>query len=183
VPYTVLMPIFADRILHGGAWGLGLLMGATGVGAMVGALTLASRTGVRGLGRIAAFSAAGFGASLVIFAFSRIFIFSMIILVPVGFTLMTQMACANTLIQAMVPDRLRGRMMALYSMMFMGMAPLGGLFGGIVADWIGAPWAVAIGGIACIGAAGVFYLKLPAVRMEAERLILAQGMAGGEPSE
>jgi MFS family permease len=183
VPYTVLMPIFADRILHGGAWGLGLLMGATGVGAMAGALTLASRTGVRGLGRIAAFSAAGFGTSLVIFAFSRIFIFSMIILVPVGFALMTQMACANTLIQAMVPDRLRGRMMALYSMMFMGMAPLGGLFGGVVADWIGAPWAVAIGGMACVGAAGIFYLKLSAVRMEAERLIVAQGMAGGEPPE
>jgi MFS family permease len=183
VPYTVLMPIFADRILHGGAWGLGLLMGATGVGAMVGALTLASRTGVRGLGRIAAFSAAGFGASLVIFAFSRNFIFSMIILVPTGFALMTQMACANTLIQAMVPDRLRGRMMALYSMMFMGMSPLGGLFSGITADWIGAPWTVAIGGIACVIAAGIFYLKLPAVRMEAERLILAQGMAGGEPTE
>jgi MFS family permease len=181
VPYTVLMPIFADRILHGGAWGLGLLMGATGVGAMVGALTLASRTGVRGLGRIAAYSAAGFGASLVIFAFSRNFIFSMIILVPVGFTLMTQMACANTLIQSMVPDRLRGRMMALYSMMFMGMAPLGGLFGGIVADWIGAPWAVAIGGMACVCAAGIFYLRLPTIRLEAERLLVAQGMAGGEP--
>ena len=183
VPYTVLMPIFADRILHGGAWGLGILMGATGVGAVLGALTLASRTGVRGLGRIAAFSGAGFGASLVIFAFSRNFIFSLVILVPTGFTLMTQMACANTLIQAMVPDRLRGRMMALYSMMFMGMAPLGALFGGIVADWIGAPWAVAIGGMACVGAAGIFYLKLPAVRMEAERLIVAQGMAGGEPPE
>jgi len=183
VPYTVLMPIFADRILHGGAWGLGILMGATGVGAVLGALTLASRTGVRGLGRIAAFSAAGFGASLVIFAFSRNFIFSLVILVPTGFTLMTQMACANTLIQAMVPDRLRGRMMALYSMMFMGMAPMGALFGGIVADGIGAPWAVAIGGMACVGAAGMFYLKLPAVRMEAERLIVAQGMAGGEPPE
>jgi MFS family permease len=183
VPYTVLMPIFADRILHGGAWGLGVLMGATGVGAMVGALTLASRTGVQGLGRIAAYSAAGFGASLVIFAFSRNFIFSMIILVPTGFTLMTQMACANTLIQAMVPDRLRGRMMALYSMMFMGMSPVGGLFSGIAADWIGARWTVAIGGIACVVAAGIFYLKLAAVRMEAERLILAQGMAGGEPSE
>src|SRR3984885_897090 len=183
VPYTVLMPIFADRILHGGAWVYGILMGAAGVGAVLGALTLASRTGVRGLGRIAAFTAAGFGASLVIFAFSRNFIFSLIILVPTGFTLMTQMACANTLIQAMVPDRLRGRMMALYSMMFMGMSPLGGLFSGLLADWIGAPWTVAIGGIACVGAAGVFYLKLPAVRTEAERLILAQGMAGGEPSE
>ncbi|HEY4837022.1 MAG TPA: MFS transporter, partial [Candidatus Acidoferrales bacterium] len=150
VPYTVLMPIFADRILHGGAWVYGILMGAAGVGAVLGALTLASRTGVRGLGRIAAFTAAGFGASLVIFAFSRNFIFSLIILVPTGFTLMTQMACANTLIQAMVPDRLRGRMMALYSMMFMGMSPLGGLFSGLLADWIGAPWTVAIGGIACV---------------------------------
>jgi MFS family permease len=183
VPYTVLMPIFADRILHGGAWVYGMLMGSAGVGAVLGALTLASRTGVRGLGRIAAFTAAGFGASLVIFAFSRNFIFSLIILVPTGFTLMTQMACANTLIQAMVPDRLRGRMMALYSMMFMGMSPLGGLFSGLLADWIGAPWTVAIGGIACVGAAGIFYLKLPAVRMEAERLIMAQGMAGGERSE
>jgi len=183
VPYTVLMPIFADRILHGGAWGLGILMGATGVGAVLGALTLASRTGVRGLGRIAAFSAAGFGASLVIFAFSRNFIFSLVILVPTGFTLMTQMACANTLIQSMVPDRLRGRMMALYSIMFMGMAPLGALFGGAVADWLSAPWAVAIGGIACVGAAGIFYLRLPAVRIEAEQLIVAQGMAGGEPPE
>jgi MFS family permease len=183
VPYTVLMPIFADRILHGGAWVYGILMGAAGVGAVLGALTLASRTGVRGLGRIAAFTAAGFGASLVIFAFSRNFIFSLIILVPTGFTLMTQMACANTLIQAMVPDRLRGRMMALYSMMFMGMSPLGGLFSGLLADWIGAPWTVAIGGIACVGAAGIFYLKLPAVRLEAERLIMAQGMAGGERSK
>jgi MFS family permease len=183
VPYTVLMPVFADRILHGGAWGLGLLLGATGVGAVLGALTLASRTGVKGLGRLAAFTAAGFGTSLIIFAFSRNFIFSFVILIPVGFTLMTQMACANTLIQSMVPDRLRGRMMSLYSMMFVGMAPVGALMGGVVADRIGAPWAVAIGGMACLLAAIMFYLKLPAVRMEAERLIIAQGMAGGEPPE
>jgi MFS family permease len=183
VPYTVLMPVFADRILHGGAWGLGLLMGSTGVGAVLGALTLASRTGVKGLGRLAAYTAAGFGTSLIIFAFSRNFIFSFVILIPTGFTLMTQMACANTLIQSMVPDRLRGRMMSLYSMMFVGMAPVGALMGGAVADWIGAPWAVAIGGIACVCAALMFYLKLPAVRVEAERLIVAQGMAGGEPPE
>src|ERR1039457_264975 len=183
VPYTVLMPVFADRILHGGAWGLGLLMGSTGVGAVLGALTLASRTGVKGLGRLAAYTAAGFGTSLIIFAFSRNFIFSLVILIPTGFTLMTQMACANTLIQSMVPDRLRGRMMSLYSMMFVGMAPVGALMGGAVADWIGAPWAVAIGGIACVCAALMFYLKLPPVRVEAERLIVAQGMAGGEPPE
>src|SRR5579863_126360 len=181
MPYTVLMPIFADRILHGGAWGLGLLMGATGVGALFGALFLASRTGVRGLGRVAALSATGFGALLIVFAFSRNFIFSLIVLVPTGFTIMTQMACANTLIQSMVPDRLRGRMMSLYSMMLMGMAPLGALFGGVVANWISAPWAVAIGGIACLGAARMFYLRLPILRAEAEQLMIAQGMSGGEP--
>jgi MFS family permease len=177
MPYTVLMPIFADQILHGGARGLGILMGATGIGALLGALMLASRTGVRGLGRVAAFSAAGFGISLVVFAFSKNFYFSMAVLVPVGFTMMTQMACANTLIQSMVPDRLRGRMMSLYSMMFIGMAPMGALFGGAIANWLGAPWAVAIGGTASFGAAAVFYLKLPSLRFDAEKLFVDQGMA------
>ena len=164
--------------------GPGILLGATGVGAIVGALTLASRTGVRGLGRFAAFSAAGFGASLVIFAFSRNFIFSMIVLVPVGFALMTQMACANTLIQSMVPDRLRGRMMALYSMMFMGMAPLGGLFSGVVADWIGAPWTVAIGGI-CVYRRGGNILSAIAGSSRGSRTADhgAGNGTGGEPAE
>jgi MFS family permease len=177
MPYTVLMPIFADQILHGGARGLGILMGATGVGALLGALVLASRTGVRGLGRVTAYSAAGFGVSLVVFSFSKNFYFSMAVLVPVGFTMMTQMACANTLIQSMVPDRLRGRMMSLYSMMFIGMAPMGALFGGAIANWLSAPWAVAIGGTASVAAAGVFYAKLPSLRFEAEKHLVDQGMA------
>jgi MFS family permease len=183
VPYTVLMPIFAARIFHGGARELGILLGATGVGAVLGALSMASRTGVKGLGRVAALAAGGFGASLIIFAFSRSFVLSVVVLVPVGFGLMTQMACANTLIQSMVPDRLRGRMMSFYSMMFMGMAPLGALSGGAVANWIGAPWAVAIGGAACLGAAGIFYARLPSLRVEAEQLITAQGISGGESGE
>ncbi len=177
MPYTVLMPIFADQILHGGARGLGILMGATGIGALLGALVLASRTGVRGLGRIAAISAGGFGISLVIFAFLKNFYFSMAVLVPVGFTMMTQMACANTLIQSMVPDRLRGRMMSIYSMMFVGMAPVGALCGGAIANWLSAPWAVAIGGTASLAAAGVFYSQLPSLRFDAEKLIVDQGMA------
>ncbi|MFZ0760607.1 MAG: MFS transporter, partial [Candidatus Sulfotelmatobacter sp.] len=122
MPYVVLMPIFADQILHGGAQGLGILMGATGVGALLGALTLAFREGVKGLGRWVAWCCAGFGASLVIFALSRTFWVSVILLLPVGYTMMLQMACSNTLIQVMVPDELRGRVMAVYSMMFMGMA-------------------------------------------------------------
>lgn len=177
MPYTVLMPIFADQILHGGARGYGILMGATGIGALLGALFLASRTGVRGLGRIAALSAGGFGITLVVFAFSKNFYFSMAVLVPVGFTMMTQMACVNTLIQSMVPDRLRGRMMSLYSMMFIGMAPVGALFGGAVANWLSAPWAVAIGGAASLAAAGVFYSQLPHLHFDADKLIVDQGMA------
>ena len=159
--YTVLMPIFADRILHGGARGLGILMGATGIGALLGALTLATRTGVYGLGKWVTFSCAGFAVSLVVFAFSRSFWLSTVLLVPVGFCMMLEMSSSNTLIQAMVPDHLRGRVMSVYSMMFMGMAPFGALFGGSLADRIGAPLTVSIGAIACLGGAAIFGLQLP----------------------
>jgi MFS family permease len=182
MPYTVLMPIFADKVLHRGASGMGLLMGATGVGALLGALTLATRTGVKGLGRWVVFSCAGFGTSLVFFSFSRYFWLSTAILVPVGFCMMLQMSSSNTLIQAMVPDQLRGRVMALYSMMFMGMAPIGAFIGGAAADRLGAPMAVRLGSIACLGGAAWFGVRLPKVRVEARRLIVAQGMVGGEPA-
>jgi MFS family permease len=182
MPYSVLMPLFADRVLHGGARGLGLLMGATGVGALLGALTLATRSGVRGLGRWVAFSCGGFGISLVLFSFSRSFWLSAILLLPVGFCMMLQMSSSNTLIQAMVPDELRGRVMALYTMMFMGMAPFGSLFAGALAHRLGAPLTVSIGAMACIGAATLFFFHLPRIRVEARRLIVAQEIAGGEPS-
>jgi MFS family permease len=183
MPYVVLMPIFADQILHGGARGLGILMGATGVGALLGALTLAFREGVKGLGRWVAWCSAGFGASLVVFSLSHTFWVSVLLLLPVGYTIMLQMACSNTLIQVMVPDALRGRVMAVYSMMFMGMAPIGALLGGALADRLGAPLTVAIGGLASIGGACWFGLQLPKIRVEARRLIVAQAVAGGEPSE
>jgi MFS family permease len=183
MPYTVLMPIFADRILHGGARELGILMGATGVGALLGALTLAAKTGVHGLGRWVAFSCGGFGVSLILFSFSHHFWLSTGLLLPVGFFMMLQMSSSNTLIQAMVPDHLRGRVMAVYSMMFMGMAPFGALFAGALADRLGAPITVAMGAIAAVGGAGLFGLQLPKIRVEARRLIVAQGLAGGEPAE
>jgi MFS family permease len=181
MPYTVLMPVFADRILHGGARGLGLLMGATGLGAVLGALTLAARTGVKGLGRLVAWACTGFGVSLVLFACSRWFWVSVLVLIPLGYCQMLQMACSNTLIQTMVPDHLRGRVMALYSMMFMGMAPFGALGAGSIADQIGAPLTVAIGGVACLAGAFFYSLRLPALRVEARQLIIAQGMVEGEP--
>jgi MFS family permease len=183
MPYVVLMPIFADKILHGGARGLGILMGATGVGALFGALTLAFREGVKGLGRWVAVSCAGFGASLLMFSLSHSFWISVILLLPVGYCMMLQMACSNTLIQVMVPDALRGRVMAVYSMMFMGMAPIGALLGGALADRLGAQVTVAVGGVASVAGAAWFGLQLPKIRVEARRLIVAQAAAGGEPSE
>ncbi len=183
MPYTVLMPIFADKILHGGARGLGILMGATGVGALFGALTLAAKTGVKGLGRWVAFSCAGLGISLVCFSFSRSLWLSVALLLPSGYSMMLQMACSNTLIQTMVPDQLRGRVMSVYSMMFMGMAPFGAFFGGALAHRAGAPLTVGVGGVACFMGAVWFWRMLPELRVEARRLIVAQGLAGGEPPQ
>ncbi len=183
MPYAVLMPIFADQILHGGARGLGVLMGAAGVGALLGALTLAFRQGVKGLGRWVAWCCAGFGASLILFSFSHTFWLSVVLLLPVGYFVMLQMSSSNTLIQVMVPDSLRGRVMAVYSMMFMGMAPIGALLGGALAERLGAPVTVAIGGVACMAGACWFGFQLPKIRVEARRLILAQASGGGEPAE
>lgn len=183
LPYSVLMPIFAAKVLHGNARTLGVLMGATGVGALLGALVLASRTRLQGLGRLVAISCASFGTSLILFSLSRYYLLSVLLLVPVGFFVMVQMAATNTLIQSMVPDRLRGRTMAVYSMMFLGMAPIGALFSGTVAGRIGAPWTVAIGGIAAIVSGAVFARYLPKIRVQARELIIAQGLAGGNPAQ
>jgi MFS family permease len=183
MPYTVLMPIFADRVLDGGPRALGLLMGATGVGALAGALTLAARRSVRGLGRWAAWAAASFGTTLVLFSASRSLVLSEAVLVLVGFSMMVQLAASNTLIQTMVPDRLRGRMMSLYSMMYMGMSPFGALLAGALAHRVGAPGAVATGGALCVLAATFFWSRIPSMRNEALRLIFAQGMVGGEPPD
>jgi MFS family permease len=197
MPYVVLMPIFADRILHSGgqefasmigshdlgAVRLGILMGAAGVGALLGALTLAIRTGVKGLGKWVTVCCAAFGVSLILFAVSKSFWISVLLLLPVGYFIMLQMASSNTLIQVMVPDALRGRVMAVYSMMFMGMAPLGALLGGVLSDRLGAPVTVAIGGVASIAGAWWFGMKLPKIRGEARRLIMAQAMEGGAPAE
>lgn len=183
MPYAVLMPIFADRILHGGAAALGWLMGASGVGALAGALLLASRKDLKGLGLWVAVSAVGFGLGLTLFSLSRTLWVSVAILVPVGFAMMIEMGSSNTLIQSMVPDRLRGRVMWVYSMMFMGMAPIGSLLAGAAAERIGAPWTVAAGGLVCMAAAGVFSIWLPRIRVHARRLIVAQQMAGGDPPQ
>ena len=183
MPFAVLMPIFADQILHGGAKGLGILMGASGVGALAGALLLASRETVHGLGRWVAISGAAFGASLIAFAISRSFWPSCALLIPVGFAMMVEMGSSNTLIQSMSPDHLRGRVMSVYSMMFMGMAPVGAVLSGIAAGRWGAPATIAGGGVICMAAAGIFGWRLPGLRTDARRLIAAAEMAGGVPPQ
>jgi MFS family permease len=183
MPYAVLMPLFADQILHGGPKALGLLMGCSGVGALCGALTLAMRKTLKGLSVWVAASCAGFGLALLLFSFSRTLWLSALLLVPAGFCMMIQMASSNTLIQSMVPDRLRGRVMSVYAMNFMGMAPLGALLAGSLAHTLGAPWTVAIGGMVAIAGAGIFGLKLPVLRPAAREMIIAQQMAGGSPAQ
>lgn len=183
MPYGVLMPIFADRILGGGADSLGILMGASGLGALAGAVSLAARRSLRGLGRWIAVASGAFGASLILFSLSRSFWLSALLLVPAGFAAMVQMASSNTLIQSMVPDELRGRVMAVYSMMFMGMAPVGALLAGTLAGRLGAPLTVALGGATCVAGAALFWSRLPLHRGEARRLIVAQQMTGSGPPE
>jgi MFS family permease len=183
MPYAVLMPIFADRILHHGATGLGILLGATGVGALGGALRLALRQGTRGLGRSLAYSTFSFGALLILFAYSRSFWLSAALLVPAGFAFISQMAGTNTLIQSMVPDTLRGRVMSVYSMMFMGMAPLGALAAGIAAAHLGAPLTVALGGAGLCLSGAVFFTRWPSLRADAKQLLLAQEASASHPAD
>ena len=183
MPYAVLMPIFADKILHSDARGLGLLMGSTGVGALAATLVMAARREVRGLGRWINYASTGFGCEpdpVFVLAFVAL---SIVLLLPVGFCMLIQMASSNTLIQTMVPDALRGRVMSVYSMMFMGMAPFGALLAGAIAKGLGAPLTVALGGAVCIMGSLVFGWKWPAMRGEARQLIVAQGMRSGEPPE
>jgi MFS family permease len=185
MPYATLMPIFADKILGGGSSTLGFLMTASGAGALCAALTLATRKTIRGLGSWVALASACLGAFLILFAYAssytQSFWLAAILLVPVGFCMMIEMSASNTLIQSLVPDELRGRVMAVYSMMFMGMAPLGALMAGTLANYLGAPNTVAFGGAACIIGAALFGLRLPRLREEGRRIIIALHQAGGEP--
>jgi len=183
MPYTVLMPVFAKTVLHGDATTLGVLGSAAGIGALAGALTLASRTRVDGLGKWVWMACTSFGTFLILFSFSHHYFLSVLLLVPVGFSLMTQMGATNTLVQSMVPDRLRGRTMAVYSMMFMGMSPLGAILAGAAADKIGAPMTVALGGACAIAGAIAFARHLPKIRVEARQLLSEQGLAGEERAE
>jgi MFS family permease len=183
MPYAVLMPVFAKEILGGGAHEMGILMGCSGAGALLGAIVLSSRKSVKGLGAFVAWCAGGLGLALVAFAFSHSFWLSALLLVPVGFCMMSEMASSNTLIQSLIPDAVRGRVMSVYAMMFMGMAPIGALLAGALAARIGAPATVAGGGAVCLLGALCFARYLPHIRSEARQMIVELQMAAGDPPE
>jgi MFS family permease len=176
MPFVVLMPIFAAKVLGGGPHTLGFLMGAMGVGALISALSLAARKSVRGLIRIIPVSAAVFGLGLVGFGLSRSFWLSMLMVLIAGMGMMQGMAASNTIIQTLVSEEKRGRVMSYYTMAFVGMAPFGSLLAGSLASAIGAPWTVILNGILIMLGAGWFFAQLPALRRTVRPLYEQMGI-------
>jgi len=176
MPYIVLMPIFAAQVLHGGPHTLGLLMGATGVGALVSAVSLALRKTVLGLGRMIPIAAATFGAGLVLFGFSHVMWLSVSLMLLTGFGMMQGMAASNTIIQTVVPEDRRGRVMSYYTMAFVGMAPFGSLLAGFLAHNLGAQHTVIITGSVVVLGAIWFATRLPAIREQIRPIYQAMGI-------
>jgi MFS family permease len=162
--YQVLMPVFAKEVLHGGPHTFGFLMGASGMGALAGALYLASRKSIVGLCNIIPMASGLFGVALIAFSFSRFQWLSMVFMVFAGLGMMIQMASSNTILQTIVDDDKRGRVMSLYTMAFMGTAPFGSFLAGSLAKIIGTPVTILLGGIICIAGALVFTIRLPEMR-------------------
>jgi MFS family permease len=163
-PYAVLLPIFASNVLHGGAHTLGFLTGASGVGALASAISLALRKSVRGLTGMIRLAAGMFGAGLILFGMSHVLWLSMVLMLFVGFGMMQGLAASNTVIQTLVPEDKRSRVMSYYTMAFVGMAPFGSLLAGGLAHWLGAPDTVMITGACCLLGCAWFSFELPAVR-------------------
>ncbi len=183
MPYTVLMPVMAAGVLHGGPHTLGFLMGATGIGALSGAVYLASRRSVLGLGRVIPAAAILFGCGLIAFSRSRSLPLSLVLMVLTGVGFMVQMASSNTIIQTIVREELRGRVMSFYTMAFMGTAPFGSLLAGTLATRFGAPATILLGGLSCIAGGLIFGWRLPRLRelvmpIYVERGILPQIASG-----
>jgi len=176
MPFVVLMPIFAAKVLNGGPHTLGFLMGAMGAGALISALALAARKSVLGLTKMIPLSAAVFGLGLIGFGLSRVFWLSMITVAIAGAGMMQGMAGSNTIIQTIVPEDKRGRVMSYYTMAFVGMAPFGSLLAGSMAHAVGAPWTVIMNGSAVLLGAAWFWTQLPAVRREIRPIYREMGI-------
>ena len=178
LPYVVLMPVMAAEVLRGGANTLGLLMSATGVGALAAALYLASRRSVLGLGRLVPIAAATFGLGLCAFSLSRALPLSLLLLALVGAGWMVQSAASNTILQTLVRDEMRGRVMAFYAVAILGTAPFGSLLAGALAARFGVPWTLFGGGLVCAVGAAVFARWLPRLRAEALPIYAERGIIG-----
>jgi MFS family permease len=160
----VLVPIFADRILHGGPHTLGFLMASSGLGALVAALTLAARRSVVGLVRWIALSIFSLGGALALFSLSHALWLSMAAIGLAGFSMMTGTASINTVLQTIVEEDKRGRVMSFFASAFIGTAPLGNYLGGVIAQRHGAPLTVRAGGVLCVGCGVLFLLVRPIIR-------------------
>jgi MFS family permease len=183
MPFVVLMPVFAVNVLHGGPHTLGFLMGAMGTGALISALSLAARKSVRGLIRIIPLAAVVFGLGLIGFGLSRVFWLSMAMVLVAGMGMMQGMAASNTIIQTLVSEDMRGRVMSYYTMAFVGMAPFGSLLAGSMASWVGAPWTVIINGSLVVLGAAWFLTQYPAVRRSVRPIYRELGIIPAPPEE
>ena len=180
MPFMVLMPIFAAQVLHGGPHTLGFLLGASGVGALISAVSLALRKTVRGLTSMIQISAAVFGIGLICFGLSRTFPLSMFLMLIVGFGMMQGLAASNTVIQTLVPEDKRGRVMSYYTMAFVGMAPFGSLLAGTLAHHLGAPHAVMITGAFCLAGSAWFTTQLKSIRKVMRPIYVEMGIIRSE---
>ncbi|MEW6441125.1 MAG: MFS transporter [bacterium] len=176
MPYSVLMPIFARDVLHGDAHTFGFLMTSVGVGALGGAVYLASRRTVRGLGRIIPLAAVLFGSGLILFSQSRLAAISLPLLFVTGFGMMVQAASCNTILQTIVDDDKRGRVMSFYTMAFLGMTPFGSLLAGAAAAAIGAPLTLLVDGAVIIAGALLFARSLPRIRRMIRPIYVEKGI-------
>ena len=176
MPYTVLMPVFAKEILHGGSHTFGFLMGAAGFGALLGGLFLASKRTILKLGRIVPIAATIAGMGLIAFSLSRYFLFSVLMMIIAGLGMMLHTASSNTILQTIVDEDKRGRVMSFYTMAIMGTAPFGSLMAGGLAKVIGAPWTIGIGGAVCVLGAIVFFKKLPELKNIVHPIYIKMGI-------
>ena len=176
VPYQVLMPVFARDVFHRGPEALGFLMAVSGAGALLGAIYLASRKSVIGLSRVIALSSGIFGVGIILFGLSKTILLAIPMIFVAGFAMMVQMAASNTVLQTVVEEDKRGRVMSMYTMAFMGTVPLGSIIAGGLADIIGAPNTVLIGGVCCVIGSFVFAGKLRALREKARPIYVKKGI-------
>jgi MFS family permease len=183
MPYVVLMPVFAAQVLQGGPHTLGFLMAAAGVGALVSALSLVLRKSVRGLLKMIPIAAAMFGIGLVAFGLSHVIWLSMVLMVVVGFGMMQGLTASNTIIQTLVPEDKRGRVMSYYTAAFVGMAPFGSLLAGSLAHLIGAPRTVMVTGTCCMAGAAWFWTRMKTLRKAIRPIYEQLGIVPVRPSK